>query len=283
MPRHGGVSEADFEFGSESGSESGGESGGESEFEAEFESAFESDEERTALRSWRLLCGSRSVRSVRGVCSLRGFRSFRLGILIGLATGAVWVGHASSADAEVIRVAMAPVSVNSSLTETRHLSEGLADMIAARLEQSGQILVIPLDAPAPNRDVAVEAAKKVGAAYVLFGSYTQFGDGASLDLRCAPVEGTQADEPRRIFVQAGSASEIIPKLGVLSESVTRYLVGTAEPAPAAAAGGDPSAPQAPDAASIAALEKRIDALERVIFAPPAAPEPATEPPPSTPE
>jgi hypothetical protein len=170
---------------------------------------------------------------------------------------------------------MLPVSVNSSLSETGHLSAGLADMVAARLEQNGQIVIIRLDAPATSREEAIAAGKKAGAEYVLFGSYTQFGDGASLDLRCAPVIGGEADEPRRVFIQAGSASEIIPRLSVLSESVTRYLVGAAE-SPESLAGADATAPGAPDAASLADIEQRVEALERVIFAPPAAAESAAE-------
>ena len=170
---------------------------------------------------------------------------------------------------------MLPVSVNSSLSDTGHLSAGLADMVAARLEQNGQIVIIRLDEPATGREEAIAAGKRVGAAYVLFGSYTQFGDGASLDLRCASVVGGETDEPRRVFIQAGSASEIIPKLGVLSENVSRYLVGAAV-APEPLAGADANAPGVPDAASIAEIEQRLEALERVIFAPPAAAESAAE-------
>jgi hypothetical protein len=166
---------------------------------------------------------------------------------------------------------MFPVAVNSSLPDTGHLSAGLGDMIAARLEQSGQIVVTRLDAAISNRDEAIAAGKEAGADYVLFGSYTQFGDGASLDLRCAPVVGGEADEPRRVFVQAGSASEIIPKLGVLSQNVSRYLVEAAKPA-APKATEDAPAPSAPDTATLVDLELRIEALERVIFAPPPASE-----------
>jgi hypothetical protein len=187
------------------------------------------------------------------------------------------LGQPRAAHAEIVRVAMLPVSVNSALDETGHLSAGLADMIAARLEQNGQVVIIRLDAPATSREEAIEAGKEAGAEYVLFGSYTQFGAGASLDLRCAPVVGEEADEPRRIFIQAGSASEIIPKLGVLSESVTRYLMGAAAPPEPLAAEGA-SAPGAPDAASLADIERRVEVLESVILAPPAAAEPAASEP-----
>jgi hypothetical protein len=196
-------------------------------------------------------------------------------MLVTFVIGAALLGQPRTAHAETIRVAMLPVSVNSSLSETGHLSAGLADMVAARLEQNGQIVIIRLDAPATSREEAIAAGKKAGAEYVLFGSYTQFGDGASLDLRCAPVIGGEADEPRRVFIQAGSASEIIPKLSVLSESVSRYLVGAAE-SPELLAGADATAPGAPNSASLADIEQRVEALERVIFAPPAAAEPAAE-------
>jgi hypothetical protein len=199
-------------------------------------------------------------------------RLVRYGLLATLTFGAFWFGQPRAAHAEIVRVAMFPVTVNSSLSETGHLSAGLGDMIAARLEQSGQVVITRLDATVASREEAIAAGKKAGADYVLFGSYTQFGDGASLDMRCAPVVGGDEDEPRRVFVQAGSASEIIPKLGVLSQNVSRYLAEAAKPAAPRAASDSPASSSAPEAVSLADLELRIEALERVIFAPPPASE-----------
>jgi hypothetical protein len=187
----------------------------------------------------------------------------------------VSLGQPRAAHAETIRVAMLPVSVNSSLTETDHLSAGLADMLTARLEQNGQIRIIRLDAPATSREKAIAAGEKAGAEYVLFGTYTQFGDSVQLDLHCAPVVGGDADESRTVFIQAGSVGEIIPKLGVLSESVVRHLVGAAA-SPGPLAGAEAAAAGAPGAASLADIEQRVEALERVIFAPPVAAESAAE-------
>jgi outer membrane protein insertion porin family len=205
---------------------------------------------------------------------VKSLQLVRAGWLIVAAVALVCLGQAQSAQAETVRVAMLPVAVNSSLPETEHLSAGLADMIAARLEQSGQIVIIRLDSAVSSREEAIAAGKKVGAEYVLFGSYTQFGDGASLDIRCARVTGEEGNEPRRVFVQAGSASEIIPKLSVLAENVSQYLVSTAE-APEPEGAEDSLAADLPDAASIVDLELRIEALERVIFAPPPAAESVT--------
>ena len=199
-------------------------------------------------------------------------QTVRIGLLVTFVIGVASLGQPRTAYAEIIRVAMLPVSINSSLPETDHLSAGLADMVAARLEQNGQIMVIRLDAPATSREEAIAAGRKAGAEYVLFGSYTQFGDGASLDLHCAPIVGGESAAPRRVFIQAGSTGEIIPKLGVLLESISRYLVGdAASSAPLASADA-----AAPGAASLADIEQRVEALERAIFASPAAAEPVAE-------
>lgn len=191
----------------------------------------------------------------------------RVGLLAALFAGAGLLGHPAITHAQTLRVAMLPIAVNSSLSETDYLSTGLADMLAARLEQSGQIAIIRLDESARDRAAAIQAGKKAGVEFVLFGSYTQFGDGASLDLRCVEVAGDNSDKPRRVFIQAGSPAEIIPKLGDMSESVTRYLVGAAVPtksAPAANAKAPAAAPEFTE------LQQRIEALERVVFSTPVA-------------
>jgi len=197
-----------------------------------------------------------------------------------LLSAAVALGTPRAAHADAIQLALFPIAINSSMPETAHISAGLSDMLAARLEQSGQVVVVRLDAKARNRDEAIAAGKKAGVEYVLFGSYTQFGNGASLDLRCAPVAAAEPNAPRRVFVQAGSAAEIIPKLEVLAQNVTSYLLEDAA-APGAVASGRPGAapaPGAPGAASLAELELRVEALERVIFPPAPAGAPAAAEP-----
>ncbi len=159
---------------------------------------------------------------------------------------------------------MLPVIVNSDSGETEYLSRGIADMLSARLERSGEISIVRLDEGSTDPDFAVKAATEIGASFVVFGSYTQFGDGASLDIRCAPVDGAREEGSRRVFIQAGSPGEIIPKLDDLSVSMASYLVGAAVSAPPALetptlAVGKTS-PQ-----SVADLQRRVAELERVIF------------------
>lgn len=165
-------------------------------------------------------------------------------------------------------MALLPVVVNSNNDDTAYLGAGLADMLSARLEQSGEISIVRLDEGTTERADAIAAAQGAEAQFAVFGAYTQFGDGASLDLRCASVADAEDDSPRRVFIQAGTPSEIIPQLDELSQRMSRYMVG------AAVALGPPSAPTAapkPDApaevsgSEIADLQQRVGALERVIF------------------
>ena len=185
--------------------------------------------------------------------------------LAAVVAGIGTLGWATTAQAQTVRVALLPIVVNSSLTETEYLSKGLADMISARLEKSGEIVVVRAEEGAIDLEAAIAAGEDAGAEFVVYGSYTQFGDGASLDLRAASVASGTKSNPRRVFVQAGSPAEIIPKLDDLSERVARYMVGAAVSAGPAI---DPSA-AAPAAGaqtpSQATLEARIEALERVVF------------------
>lgn len=197
----------------------------------------------------------------------------RIGLSWALAGAAALVisGLAGGARAQTVRVALLPVVVNSNSGDTEYLASGLADMLSARLEQSGEIAIVRLDEGTTDRDAAIGAAKKANAAFAVYGSYTQFGDGASLDLRCASV-AMDDESPRRVFIQAGTPSEIIPQLEELSQRVARYMIGAsvaaAPPAgtdaPRAAAAGAASADVA-SSRELRDLEARVDAIEAVIF------------------
>ena len=130
--------------------------------------------------------------------------------LLALAAGCALAGAAAAAP---VRVALLPVAVHSSDASSGYLSAGLASMLSSRLEQFDEIAVIRLDdakavtQPGP----AIEAARAAGADFVVFGSFTQFGNGASLDLQCARTQGADAAAaPRRMFVQSGALGDIIP-------------------------------------------------------------------------
>jgi TolB-like protein len=189
----------------------------------------------------------------------------RLGVALLLASGA------ASAEPPA-RVALLPIVVHSNAPDSAYLSEGLADMLAARLEQTGGVSVIRVETNARTTKlpVAVEAARSAGADWVVFGSFTQFGSGASLDVRCARVaaeDGGGDDEgaARRVFIQSGSLGEIIPKLDALAGNLRRHVTGRATLA--SSEGGEPEA--APlGAQALDELRRRVDALERAVYEPP---------------
>lgn len=200
----------------------------------------------------------------------------RLRLLAVVLAGAGLLALPHEAVAARARVALFPIVVHSADAEPGYLKGGLAEMLSARLEQSGRISVIRLEASERSTirlGVALQAARAARADFVLFGSFTQFGNGASLDLRCASVgggEGSDRSPERRIFIHSGTVTEIIPRLDELAEKISRYVLGLPEPEPAegsAAAGSpDPVAAAPPTGVdSYADLLRRVEALERAVY------------------
>lgn len=169
------------------------------------------------------------------------------------------------------RLLLLPIVVHSA-EDPDYLRAGLSDMLASRFERIGALDLIrgELDgAGTTDLDEARKLAKKRGADYVLYGSFTRFGQGASLDVHCAPVAGdesTGAPAPlREIFVHSGSIGEIIPDLDELAGKVSRYargeVVATGVPArPGAVAGGGDRG------AELQELRSRVEGLEAAVRA-----------------
>lgn len=174
------------------------------------------------------------------------------------------------------RVAILPVVVHSAAPDPSYLSDGLADMLAARLEQLGGMRVVRDDgaqAATTRIDQAVSRGSALKADFVVFGSFTQFGDGASLDLQCAPVQSADPVTARSLFVQSGAIGEIIPKLDDVADKVAYFVLG--ESAAKSAVGE-----RTRNAAPLKDLVGRIDALERAVYGKSSAPKaaaPAAEP------
>ncbi len=170
-------------------------------------------------------------------------------------------------------MALVPIVVHSSASEPHYLSNGLAEMLSARLEKSGEITVIrvePESGPTTRLGSVLELGRSVGADFVIYGSFTQFGQGASLDVRCAPLNGSGPDPERRIFIQSGTVAEIIPQLDELAQKVARYVTKGASPPPPPEAepAAEAPAPGAVSAESYESLLRRVDALERAIYSEP---------------
>ncbi len=167
------------------------------------------------------------------------------------------------ASAASARVALLPIVVHSSTPDSDYLSAGLADMLAARLEMGGGIAVtrIATNARTTKRSVAIEAARNAKADYVVYGSFTQFGSGASLDVRCARVGESEEEDSgvRRVFIQSGSIGEIIPRLDALASKLRRFVNGQATQVSSV------EEAEGSGARGLSDLRKRVDALERAVY------------------
>jgi hypothetical protein len=179
-----------------------------------------------------------------------------LALLLGAASCLAPSGGASAAP---VRAALLPIAVHSADDGSDYLSAGLAEMISARLEQSGRVAVTLLPGPpVPTSELekAVEAGRNAGADFVVFGAFTQFGAGASLDVQCAAVKADPEVRPRRIFVQSGTLGEIIPKLDDLAAKIARFMTN--------GSGGQSLPVAASDSNELDDIRRRLDALERAV-------------------
>lgn len=199
-------------------------------------------------------------------------RSFLSLLLPLLALASLGLDQSARAE-ERVRIALLPVVVHSS-DGRDYLQKGMADMLVSRLGRDPRLAVVPVE-DASTATTDVEAARKTGAAndaeFVVFGSFTRFGEGASLDLSCASVRDTER-EPRRIYVHASTMAELIPLLDGVADRASFAALGSALPAadvatgPDSAAGGNSAAEQEE--------RRRADSLERADTDPGAQAKPA---------
>ncbi len=170
--------------------------------------------------------------------------------------------QAAAPAAERTLVALLPIVIHS-IEDQTFLRSGLGDMLLSRLAREPQLAVLPVrepDSATTDLETARAAVRGTGAKFVIFGSFTHFGAGASVDLVCAEVAG-DAHGPRQVFVHAGSLGEIIPTLDGLADRIARYIVLGPTPRPTLTAergGGGGSPPDLED------LRRRVEALEQAM-------------------
>jgi hypothetical protein len=175
---------------------------------------------------------------------------------------------AMSASAEDrTRIVILPIVVHSAASNSSYVSRGITDMISSRLEQTGRVQVERVEDPNAATTAlgkALEWGKARGGDYLIFGAFTQFGEGASLDVHCLPLavkNEAEAAAARRIFISSGAMGDIIPKLDEIVDRVAIYTkVARSESAPGAA----PNA-AAPSPDVLRDLARRLDALEKAVF------------------
>lgn len=160
------------------------------------------------------------------------------------------------------KLLLLPIVVHSA-EDPDYLREGLADMLNARLARLGNLeLVHASSTTAGTTELAraQDTARKLGADYVLFGSFTQFGQGASLDVQCASATGGPREPLREIFVHSGSIGDIIPDLDELAGKVSRFARG--ETVASNTPSGAPAATLS--ARELQALLSRVKTLEATV-------------------
>src|SRR5262245_43950545 len=186
--------------------------------------------------------------------------------------GVVLLACASLASAEErTRIVMLPIVVHSASSNPSYVSRGITDMIASRLEQTGRVQVERVEDPSAATTVlgkALDWGKSRGGDYLIFGAFTQFGEGASLDVHCLPLSvknEAEAAAARRIFISSGAMGDIIPKLDEIVDRVavyTKVARAEGEPGASASAAAPPAAPPpsaGPSAEVLRDLARRLDA------------------------
>lgn len=170
--------------------------------------------------------------------------------------------------ADAPRLLLLPIVVHSA-EDPDYLRSGLSDMLASRFERIGALDLVRAEAGergTTDPDRALAIARERGAEFVLYGSFTRFGQGASLDVQCVPVpsvEGGDEQEPlREIFVHSGSIGEIIPDLDELAGKVSRFARGEAVVASGPPDAADPAVPVLGE--DLRGLLDRVEALEATV-------------------
>lgn len=192
-----------------------------------------------------------------------GFSPLALVLIFGAGLLVLVSGKSTSAE-DAPKLLLLPIVVHSS-EDPEYLRDGLSDMLAARFDRIGALELVrsPSDSRgATNVQDALKLAREAEADYVLYGSFTRFGQGASLDVQCSPVADAKLREPlREIFVHSGSIGEIIPDLDELAGKVSRFAMGEDITSAAPPAGGRGAAGAANATRAIRGLTERVDALE----------------------
>jgi len=201
-----------------------------------------------------------------------------LALAFALAGSAALTGSAQAGDRAT--VALLPIVVHSNDSRD-YLQQGLADMLVSRLGRNPRVGVLKVEESAKATSEvgpARETGKAEGAEYVVFGSFTRFGEGASLDLSVAKVAGDAA--PRQIFAHSDTLGGIIPMLDNVADRTAAYVLEGAPSGPAVAAGPSSAALGAPGGDSeVQELRRRVEALEHIVFSStiPPAPKPGEKP------
>lgn len=149
-----------------------------------------------------------------------------------------WIGLAA---AEPPRLLVLPFEL-SAQQSLEHLTRALPDLLASRIGQGKDVVVVQTDAPpdvlagrgAFSGALARELAAAHRADYVLYGRVTEIGNRFSVD--AALYDARSGDAIERYSAEGAELSQFIPKVGELGQSVRQRFAARAAASPVADAG-----------------------------------------------
>jgi TolB-like protein len=165
------------------------------------------------------------------------------------------LGWCAAATAEPPRLLVLPFELSAAQPQ-EYLKRAVPDVLANRIGQSRDVVVVPADVPAEalagrspfSASVAQELGKAQRADYVLSGRVSEIGKRFSVDAALFDVKSGQLVE--RYSAEGADLSELIPKLGEIGQAVRQSFAARASAAPPVAAAPPPSVqPPAPVAQS----------------------------------
>ncbi|MCH2172375.1 outer membrane protein assembly factor BamA [Myxococcota bacterium] len=150
------------------------------------------------------------------------------------AQGSTSPGPSEAIDADLPVVAVLPFRVHSA-KPIEFLGTSLSNLVRSRLEEGGQVTVVPAEqvdevlggrAAEPTSDGAVrEIAVELGAGFVVAGSITELAGSYSLDVRLTPAAVGQPSRTR--VLTAESDSELLELVDELAGMIRENVLGSA--------------------------------------------------------
>ena len=133
---------------------------------------------------------------------------------------------------KVYRVAILPFQIHSQ-ENLDYLREGIYDMLSSRIAAEGKVIVVERTAverafyeERPMRldeTVAKRIGMRVGADYIVLGSFTKIGDYISLDARLISI--TEEKPPLGAFTQHKGIEEMMLKIGEFAQDIGYKITG----------------------------------------------------------
>ncbi|RKY40930.1 MAG: hypothetical protein DRP81_08865 [Candidatus Omnitrophota bacterium] len=125
-----------------------------------------------------------------------------------------------------VKLGILPLKIYSS-QDLNYLRQGISEMLKSRLSWKEYILVV-IDVPEEvfkDAHNIEKVGQKLNIDYILSGSLTIFGGGASIDLRLINIKDGKVTP---FCDQCDNLNKIIPKIGELTEKITQKLVPLAK-------------------------------------------------------